>query len=59
MNALVAKLHWYWATRGVGLAVFLYEVGFDKGASDRATIIIAACGLMGLDKVARAGNNGK
>lgn len=59
MEALLKSLsnvRWYWFTRGAGLVVFLNEVFLDKGASDRATIIIAACGLLGLDKVARAGN---
>lgn len=50
----LAKLRWYWFTRGAGLVVFLNEVFLDKTAADRATIIIAACGLMGLDKVARS-----
>lgn len=59
MNSLLGKLRWYWITRGVGLAVFMNEVFLDKGSTDRATIIIAACGLMGLDKVARAGGDDK
>lgn len=47
------KLRWFWFTRAAGLIVFLYEVALDRSV-DRATIIIAACGLMGLDKVARS-----
>lgn len=50
----LTKLRWYYLTRGAGLVVFLNEVFLDKTATDRATIIIAACGLMGLDKVARS-----
>jgi hypothetical protein len=59
MSALLAKLRWYYLTRGAGLAVLLNEVFLDKGSTDRATIIIAACGLMGLDKVARADGDHK
>jgi hypothetical protein len=50
----IAKFKWYWATRTAGLVVFLYEVFFDKGNPDRGTVIIAACGVMGFDKVARS-----
>ncbi len=50
---LLQNVKWFWFTRGAGLVVFLFEVGFDKSSTDRATIILAACGLMGLDKVAR------
>lgn len=55
----LSNLKWYWFTRGAGLLVFLNEVFVDKTATDRATIIIAACGLMGLDKVARSESSGK
>lgn len=52
----LGPIRWYWFTRAAGLVVFLNEVFLDKASSDRATIIIAACGLMGLDKVARSGS---
>lgn len=57
MRATLKSLKWYWFTRGAGLVVFLNEVFIDKHSVDRTTIIIAACGLMGLDKVARAGDD--
>lgn len=54
LSKALKQVRWYWFTRGAGLVVFLNEVFLDKHAGDRATIIIAACGLLGLDKVARA-----
>lgn len=57
MREFFSTLRWYWLTRSVGLIVFMNEVFIDKHSPDRTTIIIAACGLMGLDKVARAGND--
>lgn len=53
MSALIEKLHWYYFTRGAGLVVFMNEVFLDKTSPDRTTIILAAVGLMGFDKVAR------
>lgn len=59
MRDAVKTLRWYWFTRAAGLVVFLNEVFVDKHSPDRTTIIIAACGLMGLDKVARSGDDDK
>ncbi len=50
----LTQLRWYYFTRGLGAVAFLYELVGDVHSTDRATIIIAACGLMGLDKVARS-----
>lgn len=55
----LSKLRWFWFTRAAGLVVFMNEVFLDKHSADRTTIIIAACGLMGLDKVARTAEDGK
>jgi hypothetical protein len=59
MRELLTTLRWYWFTRAAGLVVFMNEVFLDKHSADRTTIIIAACGLMGLDKVARASDDDK
>lgn len=46
------KLYWYHVTRGLGAAAFAYGLLIDS-TDDRTAIIVAAAGLMGLDKVAR------
>lgn len=44
---------WYWLTRSLGLVTFLNELFIDVHSADRSAIMIAAAGLMGLDRVAR------
>lgn len=53
MGPTLSSLKWYYFTRAAGLVVFLNEVFLDVKSPDRTTIIIAAVGLMGFDKVAR------
>lgn len=43
---------WYYVTRALGAAAFCYAILVDA-TDDRTAIIVAAAGLMGLDKVAR------
>lgn len=49
----VHKLKWYYATRAIGTIVVLYELFFAVGTAERGTIILAGCGILGFDWVAR------
>lgn len=47
------SLPWYYATRGLGIAVLIYGLVVDH-TTDRQTILLGGFGLLGLDKVARS-----
>ena len=55
----LSKLRWYYYTRGFGALAAAYELLDDLGSTDRATIFLAACGLMGVDTVARKSGGDK
>lgn len=49
-----AKLfRWYYVTRLLGVVGFVYALLIDA-TGDRATVIVASAGLLGLDRVARS-----
>jgi hypothetical protein len=48
-----SDLRWFHATRLLGALCFLYGLLIDH-TPDRATLILAGAGMMGLDKVARS-----
>ncbi len=47
------RLHWYYVTRGIGATMVLYELFSKASSPERGTIILAGCGIMGFDYVAR------
>jgi len=47
------KIKWYYVTRLLGLTMVLYELFSSAGSPERGTIILAGCGIMGFDYVAR------
>ncbi len=53
MNKGTVKIEWFWITRTVGVAVFLFGVFVDS-SPERGTIILTGAGLAGFDKVARS-----
>lgn len=53
------KVRWFHFTRALGAIAFVNELLIDTASDDRATIILAACGLMGLDSVARSEKGSK
>ena len=50
---VLQKLKWYYFTRGIGVTMVLYELLFAAGTPERGTIILAGCGMLGFDYVAR------
>lgn len=53
------KVQWFHFTRALGAIAFLNELLLDTASDARATIMLAACGLMGYDSVARKEKKGK
>lgn len=52
-NGNEIRVEWFWVTRTIGVAVFLFGVFLDR-SPERGTIILAGAGLAGFDKVARS-----
>lgn len=51
--SLLTRIRWFHLTRFMGAIVFLDQALIHTHGDDRGMIIVAACGLMGIDKVAR------
>lgn len=52
------KLEWYYITRALGVAVFLYGILVDD-SPERGTIILTGAGMAGFDLAARSDKGGK
>jgi hypothetical protein len=49
----MSKFKWFYITRTIGAIMILYELLGWGGSTERGTIILAGCGLLGFDYVAR------
>ena len=49
----LSKIKWYYITRLIGTIMVFYELFGSANSPERGTIILAGCGILGFDYVAR------